>query len=249
MINKRIVIVGATSSIAKHCARLWLERGETDLILIGRDSKRLEGLVNDFKVRAPHSKIEFIQAEFFESKSIAATVEELFKAGPVDVVLIAHGSLPNQVISQNDLSLCRASIEINGISPILYAEAFVKHMEYAGRGKIALIGSVAGDRGRKSNYIYGSAKRLIEHYVQGLQHRLAKTDVRVFLVKPGPTYTPMTENLKNGGAKLAPVEGVARVIVKGMDSNVRIIYAPKKWRLIMLAVRWLPFFVFKRLDF
>ena len=139
-------------------------------------------------------------------------------------------------------------MEINGISPVLYAEAFAKYMDGTGHGTLALIGSVAGDRGRKSNYVYGAAKGLVTRYAQGLQHRFAGTGVKIVLVKPGPTDTPMTAHLKGQGAKLASVEEVARKIVNAVDRGQAIAYVPGKWQLIMLAIRHLPSFIFNKLN-
>ena len=166
----------------------------------------------------------------------------------VDIVLIAHGSLPEQVDCQNNLSACREALEINGVSPVLYAEAFAKHMSRADHGTIALIGSVAGDRGRKSNYIYGSAKGMVTRCAQGLQHRFAGTGVKVVLIKPGPTDTPMTAHLKVQGAKLASVEEVARRIVEAIAAGKQVVYAPGKWWLIMMVIRHLPSFIFNKMD-
>ncbi len=148
------------------------------------------------------------KAEFMNPAAINATVLDIYKSGSVDIVLIAHGSLPDQNACQNDLQSCFDALEINGISPVIYAEAFAKEMEKANHGTIALIGSVAGDKGRKSNYVYGAAKGLVTRYAQGLQHRFAGSGVKVVLIKPGPTDTPMTSQLKSKGAKLASVEEV-----------------------------------------
>ena len=246
--KRRIVIVGATSAIAEHCARLWLKELSVDLILVGRDTQRIERVATDLKVRNPHSEIWVVQAEFLNPEAINVTVNDIFKLGRIDIVLIAHGSLPEQVECQNDLQSCCDALEINAISPVLYAEAFAKEMEKANRGTIALIGSVAGDRGRKSNYVYGAAKGLVTRYVQGLQHRFAGTGVKVVLIKPGPTDTPMTAHLKSEGAKLAPVESVAKQIVEGMESDKPVNYAPRKWWLIMMIIRHLPSVIFNKLD-
>ena len=244
----RIVIIGATSAIAEHCATLWLARQPADLTLVGRDAQRIERVATDLKVRSPESEIRIVQAEFLNPEAINAAVGDIVNSGRVDIVLIAHGSLPDQTECQNDLQSCRDALEINGVSPVLYAEAFAKEMEKANHGTIALIGSVAGDRGRKSNYVYGAAKGLVTRYAQGLQHRFAGTGVKVVLIKPGPTDTPMTAHLKGRGAKLAPVEGVAKQIVDAVESGKPVIYAPGKWRLIMMVVRHLPNFIFKKLN-
>ena len=119
-------------------------------------------------------------------------------------------------------------------------------MEQAQHGTIALIGSVAGDRGRQSNYVYGAAKGMVTRYAQGLQHRFADSAVKVVLIKPGPTDTPMTAHLKGQGAKLAPVESVAKQMVDGIAAGKPVVYAPKKWWLIMMIIRHLPGFIFNK---
>lgn len=246
--KKRIVIIGATSAIAEHCARLWLAKQQAELTLLGRDARRIERVATDLKVRSPQSEIRVAQAEFLDPEAINATVRDIVKSGRVDIVLIAHGSLPDQPECQNELLSCRDALEINGISPVLYAEAFAKEMEKSNHGTIALIGSVAGDRGRKSNYVYGAAKGLVTRYAQGLQHRFAGSGVKVVLIKPGPTATPMTVHLKEKGAKLAPVEGVAKQIVEGVEAGKPVIYAPGKWWLVMMIIRHLPAFVFNKMN-
>lgn len=246
--KKKIVIIGASSAIAEHCVRLWLQNQPADLTLVGRDANRIERVAADLRVRSPESEIRVIQAEFMEPAAINATVESIVELGNVDIVLIAHGSLPDQAECQNDLLACRNALEINGISPVLYAEAFAIKMEKANRGTIALIGSVAGDRGRKSNYVYGAAKGLLMRYAQGLQHRFAGTGVKVVLIKPGPTDTPMTAHLKKNGGKLASVESVAKLIFDGVQGGKQVVYAPGKWALIMMVIRHLPRFVFNKMD-
>jgi len=247
-VNKKIVIVGATSAIAEHCARLWLQDQSVDLTLIGRDAGRTERVAADLRVRSPRSEIQILQAEFGNPCSIQDAVDRVVAQGDVDVVLIAHGSLSEQTECQNDLQACRDALEINGVSPVLFAEAFARHMAAADHGTIALIGSVAGDRGRKSNYVYGAAKGLVNRYAQGLQHRFAGAGVKVVLIKPGPTDTPMTAHLKAQGAKLASVEGVARQIVGGIEAGKVVFYVPRKWSLIMMIIRHLPSVVFNKMD-
>ena len=151
--KKRIVIIGATSAIAEHCARMWVQKQPTDLTLVGRDETRLERVATDLNVRSPQSEFRVMQADFLDPRAIDDLTQKIFALGNVDVVLIAHGSLPEQTDCQDDLKACHEALEINGISPVLYAEAFAKHMAKANHGTIALIGSVAGDRGRKSNYV------------------------------------------------------------------------------------------------
>ena len=218
------------------------------MVLVGRDLSKLQRVATDLAVRSPSTQITSIEADFLDATHIQAVVEQICAQGRVDIVLIAHGSLPSQDDCQNDLNTCREALEINALSPVLFAEAFIRSMQQANRGTLAIIGSVAGDRGRKSNYVYGAAKGLVERYVQGLQHRLAATPVKVVLIKPGPTDTPMTAHLKNTGAKLATVEHVARDIVNGIEKGSSVIYTPRIWAVIMLIIANLPRFIFNKMD-
>jgi short-subunit dehydrogenase len=247
-VNKKIVIVGATSAMAEHCARLWVEEAPKDLVLLGRDQTRTERVAQDLRVRSPQSTITVQTTDFLDPQRIRAWADQVVADGLPDIVLIAHGSLPEQMACQQDLLLCEEALVVNGVSPALFAEAFAGHLQQANTGTIAIIGSVAGDRGRKSNYVYGAAKGLVTRYAQGLQHRLAGTNVKVVLIKPGPTDTPMTAQLKGKGAKLADVAGVAKAIVDGVARGTPVVYAPGKWALIMMIIRHLPRFVFNKMD-
>ncbi|OYO30699.1 SDR family NAD(P)-dependent oxidoreductase [Janthinobacterium sp. PC23-8] len=244
---QRIVIIGATSAIAEHCARLWVSDTTVHLTLVGRSVQRTQQVADDLQVRSPQSRISVREADFMDADGIAAMAAELAAQGQLDVVLIAHGSLPDQAQCQTNLAQCREALEVNAISPVLFAEAFVEHMQRSERGTLAIIGSVAGDRGRKSNYVYGAAKGLVTRYAQGLQHRLASSGLTVVLIKPGPTATPMTAHLPGQG-KMAPVEQVAREIVAGIARGAQTIYTPGKWAVIMQVIRHLPRFVFNKMD-
>jgi short-subunit dehydrogenase len=246
--KKRIVIIGATSAIAEHCARLWVKAQEVDLILVARDKSKMERMAADLQVRNPATTIHLLQTDFFDPNAIQSLVENIFHAGSVGIVLIAQGSLPDQKACEHELNLCNETLKINAISPVLFAEAFAKAMEKQNKGTIVLIGSVAGDRGRKTNYVYGAAKGLVTRYAQGLQHRFAGSGVNVVLVKPGPTDTPMTASLKLQGLKLASVDEVAKDIVKAVEKKRAVVYAPKKWQLIMWVIRHIPTFIFNKLD-
>ena len=246
--RKRIVIIGATSAIAEHCARLWVKEEAVDLTLVGRDLAKTTRVAADLRVRSPHSHIVVQQGNFCDTVEVQRIVDDIVAAGGPHIVLIAHGSLPDQAACQQDLSAVSDAMLVNGISPLLFAEAFAGNMEKANCGTLAIIGSVAGDRGRKSNYIYGAAKGMVARYAQGLQHRTANTAVKVVLIKPGPTNTPMTAHLRQQGRPLAKVEDVAKIIVKGIAGGRPLIYAPGKWALIMMVIRHLPDFIFRRMD-
>jgi len=241
-----IVIVGATSAMAEHCARLWVAGQAIDLTLLGRNRAKTEAVAADLRVRSPQSTIRVMEANFGDPRQIRAAVDGIVAGGLPTAVLIAHGSLPDQQTCQDDLAMAAEAMYVNGISPALFAEAFAGHMQRANRGTLTIIGSVAGERGRKSNYVYGAAKGLVTRYAEGLQHRLAGTGVKVVLVKPGPTATPMTAHLPQRG--MAGVESVAAQIVAATAKGQPVLYTPGKWALIMLVIANLPRAIFNRMD-
>ena len=245
---KKIVIVGASSGIAIECARIWVKQAPANLVLVVRDLERAKPLVADLLVRSPESSVEIITCNFIDPSAIRDLVREIAKSGPIDIVLIAQGTLPDQLDCENDLLLSNDTLVINGVSPCLFAEAFANAMQGQTRGKIAIIGSVAGDRGRKSNYVYGAAKGLVSRYAEGMQHRFAATGIRVSLIKPGPTATAMTAKLRENGLKCASADSVAQDIILGIDKGQAVIYTPKKWQLIMLVVRHIPAVIFNKLN-
>ena len=245
---KRAVIVGGTSTIAEHCARLWLQQSPMELWLVGRDKVQLESVAADLKIRSPESQIHVDTIDFLEPTSIEQLVKRVARYGDIDLVLITHGSLPDQSACETNLAMTEEQLFINGISPVLFAEAFAHSMQSQSSGQIAIIGSVAGDRGRKSNYLYGAAKGLLERYVEGMQHRFAQSTLSISLIKPGPTLTAMTRHLVGDKLALSDAGDVASVIVQGLKREKPVIYAPRRWALIMLVIRNLPRIIFDRLD-
>ncbi|WP_375405059.1 SDR family NAD(P)-dependent oxidoreductase [uncultured Amnibacterium sp.] len=243
-----MAVVGATSGIAKESARLWAQRGVDRLVLVGRDAGALESIAADLRVRGAGALVEVERADLTDVESIEPVVNAIFSRGPIDAVLIAHGWMGSQDEGQTDLVHAARVLEVTAVSPVLWAEAFAQHFGRAGSGRIAIIGSVAGDRGRRTNYIYGSAKALVAAYAEGMAHRFAGTGVSVTIVKPGPTDTAMTSDLKAKGARLAPVRAVAAQLVAGVESRKPVVYAPGLWRIIMLVIRGLPRPIFNRLS-
>lgn len=246
--RKHIVVIGGTSSIAEHCMRLWLEQAPADIVLVARNIDKASIIAADLRARSPDSTIKILCINFSDPEAISHLVETVTEDRPVDIALIAHGCLPNQSNCERDLNAVKTSLELNAISPSMFSEAFARSMQQSRHGSIVIISSVAGDRGRKSNYVYGAAKGLLNRYAQGLQHRLAGTGVKVVLVKPGPTATPMTAHLTANGPKLTDVKKVAHKIVQGVAGSSEVIYAPSRWRMIMLIIQHLPWAIFKRIN-
>ena len=218
------------------------------MTLVGRDESRTTRVADELKNLSPTSTIFARTADFGDPAAIREVVAEAVAEGAPDLVLIAHGARADQQLCERDLTVCAATLALNGVSPALWAEAFAGPMETAARGTLVIIGSITGDRGRKANYVYGAAKGLLERYAEGLGHRLAAVGVRVLLVKPGPTATPQTRHLEGTGAHLAAPDQVARGICAAVRSGKRMVYLPSRWRLVMFAVRNIPTAIFNRLD-
>lgn len=244
-----IVIQGATSRIAHECARLWARQGAR-LVLLGRDAARLDGMAADLRAVGASVSTRVVDGD---DAAIAPAVADIARElGGIDVALIAHGWLPDQAATQRDAAALRQAVEVNALSPALWAEAFAAVFEAQRRGTLAVIGSVAGDRGRQSNYSYGAAKGFVERHCQGLRNRLHPAGVAVVLIKPGPTDTPMTRgmSLPEGARRprLADPAAVAGDIVRGIAVQRAVIYTPGIWRWIMTVIRWIPERVFVRLK-
>lgn len=249
MMHKHIVIIGATSTIAENCVRNWLTAAPVELTLVGRNLEKLQAIQNDLQIRYPKASIDIETTHFFDPRAIQTFVTNLAKVKAIDLVLIAQGFLPEQKNCEKDLELCNETLQINGISPILFAAAFANILEQQNQGTLAIIGSVAGDRGRKSNYVYGAGKALINNYIQGLQHRFGgNSNIHIAVIKPGPTDTPMTIRFKRKGMKLATPQKVAQVIVDSLENKKSTIYAPKQWKYIMGIVKNIPSFLFNKTN-
>ena len=243
---QRILIIGATSAIAEATARLWAARGDA-LFLVGRRADRLDVIAADLRVRGAAVVGSFVM----DACDIAAhgvMIEAAEQAiGGLDVALIAHGSLPDQKACETSVELTLREIEINGLSVLALATRLGEKFEAQGRGSLAVISSVAGDRGRQSNYVYGAAKGMVSLFMQGLRNRLARKGVQVLTIKPGFVDTPMTAAFRKGVLWAKPAS-IADGIVRAIDRKSDEVYLPGFWYLIMALIRHIPERVFKRLS-
>jgi decaprenylphospho-beta-D-erythro-pentofuranosid-2-ulose 2-reductase len=163
------------------------------------------------------------------------------------VALIAHGTLPDQSACESSVEMALAEFATNGTSTIALLTALAPGMEAQGAGVLAVISSVAGDRGRQSNYLYGAAKAAVSTFASGLRQRLAKAGVSVVTIKPGFVDTPMTRNFRKGALWAKP-DAVARGIVRAADRGSSVVYLPWFWSPIMLVIKHIPEFIFKRIK-
>jgi short-subunit dehydrogenase len=244
-----IVIFGATSAIAEAAARQWVSKG-CSLYLVGRNAQKLEAIRDDLRVRASAGqRIEMAIADLTDIGRHPIILEEARRAlGEIDVALIAHGTLPVQRECELSVERTLAEITTNALSAISLLTLLANYFESRGRGTVAAISSVAGDRGRRSNYVYGAAKGLLTRFLEGLRHRLAAKGVAVITIKPGFVDTPMTRDFDKRGFLWAKPERVARDIVRAVTKARPVVYTPWFWRYIMLVIRHIPERVFLRLD-
>lgn len=243
-----IVIFGATSAIAAACARSWAPRGDS-LFLVGRDSSKLDRLVADVRVRSTGGQVLAASSDLDNlsaHESLLAMAEQAL--GRIDVVLIAHGTLPDQRACEASSDLALREIHTNALSVISLATLIGNRFAAQSSGVLAVITSVAGDRGRRSNYVYGSAKGMVSIFLSGLRNRLAACGVTVLTIKPGFVDTPMTAHIAKSGLLWAQPEDVATSITKAVEKRRDVVYLPWFWRWIMLVIRFIPERLFKRMS-
>ena len=245
---KRIVILGATSGIAQEVQRRLANRG-CELLLVARSPERLAHLQADLSLRGATTVITYA-ADLESVQQHAGIFDFARRQFPdFDTVLLAYGSMHDQKDAEISVDVLLKELQVNFVSATAILSLFAADLERRRTGCLAAITSVAGDRGRRSNYIYGSAKGALSLFLQGLRSRLHRSGVRVITIKPGPAQTPMTDHLPNY-ARFADPERVARDIVRALEQrSPDILYTPKIWRYVMTAVRQIPETIFKRLSF
>jgi decaprenylphospho-beta-D-erythro-pentofuranosid-2-ulose 2-reductase len=243
-----VLIIGATSAIATEVGRTYAEQGGR-LFLVGRNNERLDALADDLRVRGAR-QVDTLAADLTEHDRHPEIVTAALDALPeLAVVLVAHGVLPDQPACEASVDASLQSMDVNFISVVSLLTPLANALESRGSGTIAVISSVAGDRGRQSNYVYGAAKSGLDAFLQGLRNRLCKSGVHVLTIKPGFVATPMTAHIEGRGGPLwAQPEDVAAGIVKAIEKQKDVVYLPSFWALIMLIIRNIPEKIFKKLS-
>lgn len=243
---RKILVLGANSAIARACARRFVGAGHA-LFLVGRDPSKLAATLADLEVRRGGGPVHGRAADLTETAGHAALIAEARAAlGGLDTVLVAHGELGVQAEAERSDAAARAIFETNLLSPVALLTRLANDFAAEGRGCLAVITSVAGDRGRGSNYVYGAAKGGLSIFLGGLRNRLAASGVSVVDLKLGIVETPMTAGRRKGLLWATP-DQVARRIVLAVERGEDIVYAPWFWRWIMLVIRSVPERIFKRL--
>lgn len=243
---KKVLVLGATSAIAQSTVRLLAARGAS-LYLVGRNPERLEAVAQDARTRGA-ARVETEALDLDDIARHEALVERAATAlGGLDGALLAHGILGNQEAAQRSYAEAEKVLRTNFLSAVSLLTPLANRFEAQKAGTLVVISSVAGDRGRQSNYVYGASKGALSVFLQGLRNRLAHAGVAVVTVKPGFVDTPMTADVKKN-ALFATPDKVARGIVRAADARKDEVYLPGFWGPIMFAIRGIPERVFKRMK-
>lgn len=242
---KRIVILGATSTMIQPLLRKMAREGK-ELLLVARSQDRLDAVRTDLLARGAANVLTF-EADLTASPDLVYSfAEQCFR--DFDTLLLAYGTMLDQERCQVDAEYAVRELQTNFVSAVTILTTFARHFETRRAGTIAVVTSVAGDRGRRSNYVYGAAKGGLSIFLQGLRGRMDMFGVRVLTIKAGPVKTSMTANL-NGLRFVAESQVVAADIHRGLqNSRVEVIYSPKRWRWIMMGIRAVPESIFKRFS-
>jgi short-subunit dehydrogenase len=243
----KILILGATSAIAQAYARRRAAQG-CAFVLVARREDRLAAIAADLSACGAASA-EISVADLAAIEGIDNACRALrAQFGPFDEVVVAYGVLGEQVSAERNLDQARSLIDNNFTSAALWVLGLLEDRPETAPLTILGIGSVAGDKGRASNFIYGSAKAGFDRFLEGLQQKYDGSSVRVIRVKPGFVDTPMTAGIDKGGPLWATPNRVAADIVRAVSKGRRVVYTPWFWWVIMMIIRHLPWFVFRRLK-
>jgi len=241
-----ILILGATSDIAQAVCYDYAKKGK-NLVLTGRTTESLSSLKSDLEIKYS------ISVSLYSFDGLLYEQHPLFfqtciKNHDIEGVILAYGYLGDQTKGQQTFQEARQIVETNYVSAVSILELFASYFETKKQGFICGISSVAGDRGRQSNYLYGSSKGAFTLYLQGLRNRLFSSNVSVITVKPGFVKTKMTEGLINDSFLVASPEQVSKDILSAIEKNKSTVYTKWLWKYIMFIIRFIPEFLFKRLK-
>jgi len=242
----RVLVLGATSAIAQETSRVFAA-AKARLFLVARDAEKLRAVAEDLQVRGADA-VDACVCDLTDTEKHAALLAHAAEAwGGFDAALIAYGMLPDQQACEQDSAALRLAMETNCVSVIALLAQVAKILERQPGSVLAVIGSVAGDRARRSNHVYGSAKAAIETFAAGLRIRLAAARISLVLIKPGWVDTPMTAHLPKN-ALYASAQSVGHGIYQAILSPQAVVYVPWFWRWIMLGVRMIPEPIFAKLN-
>lgn len=243
---RKILVLGATSGIAEATCRIWAEQGAR-LFLVARNAQKLAAVAADLRTRGA-SYVDTAVADLDDTdKHPALLAHAVNSLTGMDIAYLTYGILGDQAKAEQDFNTSAQIIYTNFMAPVSLLTWLANFCVQRRAGTLAVISSVAGDRGRKSNYLYGSSKAGLSAFLGGLRNRVDREGVTVLTIKPGPVKTAMTAGMK-GSEKFADVDKVAQGIVKAIDKRRDVLYVPFQWQPIMFIIRHIPERVFKKLN-
>ncbi len=243
---RRVLVAGATSAIAQAAARRFAAEG-AELMLAARDPSRLAANAEDLRVLGA-AKVETFAIDFDDLDRHAHLLAETEVAlGGIDLILVAWGVLPDQAECEQSVEAAMAAWQTNATATIAFLTRAAEVLALQQQGRLVVISSVAGDRGRRDNYVYGASKAAVDAFLQGLRARLHGRGVRVITIKPGPVDTPMTADRRKGPL-YTEADRAGQAVYRAAIGSRDVVYVPVWWRLIMTLIRLLPEAVMKRLN-
>jgi decaprenylphospho-beta-D-erythro-pentofuranosid-2-ulose 2-reductase len=243
---RKILVLGATSGIAEATCRIWAAEGAR-LFLVARNAEKLAAVAADLRTRGA-SFVDTAVADLDDTDKHPALLSHAVNSlTGLDVAYLTHGILGDQTKAEQDFNTAAQIVYTNYLAPVSLLTWLANFCVQRHAGTLAVISSVAGDRGRKSNYLYGSSKAGLSAFLDGLRNRIDREGVTVLTIKPGPVKTSMTSGMK-GSEKFADVDKVAQGIVNAIDKQRDVLYVPFQWQPIMFVIRHIPERVFKKLN-
>ncbi len=242
--NKNVLLIGATSDVAKACAYIYAEK-QYNLVLAGRKPKELKVLADDIKIRHNVS-CDYLEVDLLDSNAHAEAINSLSEIP--SITLCFAGYLGDHDLAIKDWTEAERIIQTNYTGVVSFVNLIANHYEEQGKGSIAVLSSVAGERGRQSNYLYGSAKAGLTAYLSGLRNRLASKGVHVASIIPGFIDTRMTEELDLPKPLTASPQQVAKAVFSAVKNKKNVVYVLWMWRYIMLIIKAVPEPLFKKLK-
>lgn len=242
----KILVLGATSGIAEATCRIWAAQGAS-LFLVARNAQKLAAVAADLRTRGA-SYVDTAVADLDDTDQHPALLSHAVNSlTGMDIAYLAHGILGDQAEAEQDFNAAAQILYTNFMAPVSLLTWLANFCVQRHAGTLAVISSVAGDRGRKSNYLYGSSKAGLSAFLAGLRNRIDREGVTVLTIKPGPVKTAMTANMPKS-EKFADADAVAESIVKAISKRKDTLYVPFQWRPIMFIIRHIPERIFKKLN-
>jgi decaprenylphospho-beta-D-erythro-pentofuranosid-2-ulose 2-reductase len=240
--KKCILIIGGTSEIGAECCKLWIKKEpDISIFLIGRNEIELKKTKEKLKSNNS-SEINTLNIDCLDLIEISRTIKEIASSYSIFRVLFAIGTIEKA----SNVDETKKLLEINGISPIIFSELLIPFLNNS--SKLIFLSSIASERGRRSNFIYGAGKSMLATYVEGLQHKYCNNEFQIKLLKLGPIKTRMFTASKSSAPFSLELTDAAKKIVRSELSNKSVIYIPKKWKYLMFIIRNIPSKLFNKID-